>query len=82
MTNLDPIDKLSIATIRSLAADVVERAKSGHPGAPMGLAPVAHLLFGYCMNITGASEDGKWSGRDRYAIYLTFDWHFINCFFK
>jgi hypothetical protein len=35
----------AIATIRCLAADVVQRANSGHPGAPMGCAPMAHVLF-------------------------------------
>ena len=35
----------SIQTVRTLAADVVQKAKSGHPGAPMGCAPMAHVLF-------------------------------------
>ncbi|KAG8217436.1 transketolase [Butyriboletus roseoflavus] len=38
-------DTTCIATIRTLAADVVGKANSGHPGAPMGMAPVAHVLF-------------------------------------
>lgn len=39
------IDQKSINNIRTLAADVVRNADSGHPGAPMGLAPIAHTLF-------------------------------------
>lgn len=39
------LEKECINTIRLLAADTVEKAKSGHPGAPMGLAPVAFVLF-------------------------------------
>src|SRR5208283_2095094 len=39
------LDKLSIDTLRLLAVDTVEKAKSGHPGAPLGCAPIAYLLF-------------------------------------
>lgn len=39
------IDTIAINTIRTLAADVVQKANSGHPGAPMGCAPMAHALF-------------------------------------
>jgi transketolase len=38
-------DQTAIDTIRALAADVVFKADSGHPGAPMGLAAAAHVLF-------------------------------------
>jgi len=39
------LDILSINTIRTLAIDAVQKANSGHPGAPMGLAPVAYCLW-------------------------------------
>ncbi|MEO1088818.1 MAG: hypothetical protein AAFY88_31710, partial [Acidobacteriota bacterium] len=38
-------DRLAIDTIRFLAVDMVEQANSGHPGAPLGQAPLAHMLF-------------------------------------
>ncbi|HZD05204.1 MAG TPA: hypothetical protein VE173_09810, partial [Longimicrobiales bacterium] len=40
-----PIEDLCIDTIRTLAMDAVQAANSGHPGAPMGLAPVAYTLW-------------------------------------
>ena len=39
------LDQLCINTLRILAVDTVEKANSGHPGAPLGLAPVAYLLY-------------------------------------
>ena len=39
------LDELSIDTLRLLAVDEVEKANSGHPGAPLGCAPIAYLLF-------------------------------------
>ncbi|RIB00128.1 Transketolase, thiamine diphosphate binding domain-containing protein [Gigaspora rosea] len=56
MTN--PIDILTINTIRTLAADVVRKANSGHPGAPMGCAPMAHILFSRF--ITANPTNPKW----------------------
>ena len=39
------LDQLSINTLRLLAVDTVQKANSGHPGAPLGCAPIAYLLF-------------------------------------
>ena len=39
------LDQLSIDTLRLLAVDAVQKANSGHPGAPLGCAPIAYLLF-------------------------------------
>ena len=39
------LDQLSVDTIRTLAIDGVQRANSGHPGAPMGMAPMAYVLW-------------------------------------
>ena len=59
-------DSKCIGTIRCLAADVVQGAKSGHPGAPMGMAPIAHLLFSKYMNFDSADAD--WINRDRFIL--------------
>jgi transketolase len=61
-----PTDEISIATIRTLAADVVGKANSGHPGAPMGMAPVAHVLFSRFFNANPKSS--KWYNRDRFVL--------------
>lgn len=55
-----------IDTIRVLSADTVEKAKSGHPGAPMGCAPIAHVLFGENMAFSPAHP--TWANRDRFVL--------------
>ncbi len=52
--------------IRALAMDAVEKAKSGHPGMPMGMADVATVLFTRFMNINPA--DPAWPDRDRFVL--------------
>ncbi|KAG9318397.1 transketolase [Chiua virens] len=59
-------DHTGIATIRTLAADVVGKANSGHPGAPMGMAPVAHVLFTRFFNANPSHS--KWFNRDRFVL--------------
>ena len=60
------IDQLSINTLRFLAVDQVEAAKSGHPGAPLGCAPIAYLLFHKFMKYN--PKDPSWSNRDRFIL--------------
>jgi transketolase len=60
------IDQLSIDTLRLLAVDTVEKAKSGHPGAPLGCAPIAYLLFHKLMKHNPAHS--KWADRDRFVL--------------
>src|ERR1700728_966412 len=60
------IDELSIDTLRLLAVDTVEKAKSGHPGAPLGCAPIAYLLFHKLMKHNPAHF--KWADRDRFVL--------------
>lgn len=60
------IDQLSIDTLRILAVDSVEKAKSGHPGAPLGCAPIAYLLFHKLMKHNPAHS--KWADRDRFVL--------------
>ncbi len=60
------LDTLSIDTLRLLAVDTVEKAKSGHPGAPIALSPVAYLLFHKLMKHNPGNS--KWSNRDRFVL--------------
>ncbi|CAG8439496.1 8532_t:CDS:10 [Diversispora eburnea] len=64
MTN--QLDQLAINTIRTLSADVVRKANSGHPGAPMGCAPMAHVLFSSF--IVANPSNPKWPNRDRFVL--------------
>ena len=52
--------------VRGLAMDAVQRANSGHPGTPMALAPLAHVLFTRVM--TYDATDGDWADRDRFVL--------------
>lgn len=56
----------AVTTARLLAIDSIERAKSGHPGAALSLAPVAHLLFQN--HIRHDPADPTWAGRDRFVL--------------
>jgi len=58
--------QLSINALRFLAVDAVEKAKSGHPGAPLGCAPIAYLLYHKLMNHD--PSDPKWINRDRFVL--------------
>jgi len=60
------IDELSIDTLRLLAVDTVEKANSGHPGAPLGCAPIAYLLYHKLMKHNPAHF--KWADRDRFVL--------------
>jgi len=60
------IDQLSIDTIRTLAIDAVQAADSGHPGAPLALAPTAYLLYTRIMRHNPA--DPHWPDRDRFVL--------------
>ncbi|KAI9035383.1 transketolase tktA [Aspergillus affinis] len=60
------LDQLAINTIRVLAVDATFKANSGHPGAPMGMAPVSHVLFNKFMNFNPQNPD--WANRDRFVL--------------
>src|ERR1051326_7373098 len=60
------LDLLSINTIRTLAADAVQKANAGHPGAPMGLAPAAYVLWHRFLQHNPANP--KWFNRDRFVL--------------
>src|SRR5262252_10222946 len=60
------LDTLCINTIRTLAIDAVQQANSGHPGAPMGLAPVAYCLWQKVLRYDPAGP--LWPNRDRFVL--------------
>ena len=60
------LQDLSINTIRFLAADAVEKANSGHPGTPMGLAPLAYVLWKVFLKHN--PKNPKWADRDRFIL--------------
>jgi transketolase len=60
------LDQLSINTIRTLSIDAVQQAKSGHPGTPMGLAPLVYTLWNRVMRFDPA--DPIWPNRDRFIL--------------
>jgi transketolase len=60
------IDELCINTIRTLAMDAVQQANSGHPGAPMGLAPLAYVLW--TRHLKHDPHDPSWPDRDRFVL--------------
>ena len=60
------VDQLAINTIRFLSVDMVEAAKSGHPGAPLGQAPLAYLLWTRHLRHNPGNPD--WPNRDRFVL--------------
>ena len=62
----DPIDQQAINTIRLLAVDMVEKAQSGHPGMPMGAAPMAYVLWTKIMKHN--PDNPQWVNRDRFVL--------------
>jgi transketolase len=60
------IDELCVNAIRALSVDAVEKAKSGHPGAPMGLAPVAYVLWTRFLKHN--PKNPSWPDRDRFVL--------------
>ena len=62
----DSMDQLAIDTIRTLAMDAVEAAKSGHPGTPMALAPVIYTLWQRFLRFD--PDNPSWPNRDRFVL--------------
>jgi transketolase len=60
------LDELCVNTIRTLSMDAVEKAKSGHPGTPMALAPLAYVLYTRLMR--HSPEQPDWFNRDRFVL--------------
>jgi transketolase len=60
------IDELSVNAIRVLSADAIQKANSGHPGLPLGAAPMAYELWANHMNHN--PKDPEWKNRDRFVL--------------
>ena len=60
------LELLCVNTIRAVSADQPQAANSGHPGAPMGCAPMAYLLWSEVMQYS--SQDPDWINRDRFVL--------------
>jgi transketolase len=62
----DKTDQLAINTIRTLSMDAIQKANSGHPGLPMGAAPMAYTLWSQVLNANPANS--HWFNRDRFVL--------------
>lgn len=62
----EKIDQLAITTIRTLSIDAIEKANSGHPGLPMGAAPMAYTLWTKFLQHNPSNP--KWFNRDRFVL--------------
>src|SRR5438445_3349800 len=62
------MDDLCVSTIRTLAMDAVQQANSGHPGTPMGMAPVVYCLWQQFLRFD--PEDPIWPNRDRFVLSI------------
>lgn len=62
----DQLDQLAVDTIRTLSIDAVQQANSGHPGAPMGAAPMAYALW--TRHLRHAPANPAWPDRDRFVL--------------
>jgi len=65
-TDTRALEELSVNTIRTLSMDAVQAANSGHPGAPMALAPLAYVLYTRVMKHN--PRDPEWFDRDRFIL--------------
>lgn len=63
---MESIEQSGINTVRVLSADAVQKANSGHPGTPMALAPVGHVLWTKVMNYN--AKNPSWANRDRFIL--------------
>src|SRR5665648_801320 len=63
---MNKIDELAIKTIRIISAEAVQKANSGHPGLPMGAAPMAYTLW--AKHLKHNPENSNWIDRDRFVL--------------
>ncbi|HEY4537617.1 MAG TPA: transketolase [Erysipelothrix sp.] len=60
------IEDLAVNTLRALSVDMVQKANSGHPGMPLGAAPIAYTIWANHLNFN--PKDDKWINRDRFVL--------------
>src|SRR5438270_9908540 len=65
-TTMTDLDQLCINTIRTLSLDAVQKANSGHPGLPLGMAPAAYVLWTKFLRHN--PKNPKWFNRDRFLL--------------
>ncbi|MEW6856666.1 transketolase [Streptococcus iniae] len=63
----DAVDQLAVNTVRTLSMDAIQAANSGHPGLPMGAAPMAYVLWNKFMNVNPKTSR-NWTNRDRFVL--------------
>lgn len=63
----DAVDQLAVNTIRSFSMDMIQKANSGHPGLPMGAAPMAYVLWNQFLNVNPKTSR-SWTNRDRFVL--------------
>ena len=66
MDTTQNIEELAINTVRTLSIDAVQKANSGHPGMPMGAAPMGHVLYAHYMKYN--PKNPHWANRDRFIL--------------
>ena len=62
----DKTDQLAVNTIRTLSMDAIQAANSGHPGLPMGAAPMAYVLWSKYLKVN--PKRSNWVDRDRFVL--------------
>ena len=62
----DKVDQLAVDTIRTMSVDVIQAANSGHPGLPIGAAPMAYVLWSKYLKVN--PKQSKWVDRDRFVL--------------
>ncbi|WP_216323693.1 transketolase [Deinococcus aestuarii] len=66
VTQQQSVDQLSVNTIRTLSIDAVQQANSGHPGAPLGAAPIGYVVWQRFLRHN--PKNPEWAGRDRFVL--------------
>ena len=62
----DKVDQLAVDTIRTMSVDAIQAANSGHPGLPIGAAPMAYVLWSKYLKVN--PKQSKWVDRDRFVL--------------